>query len=295
MPDVIRGLWVAAATPLDATGAVDRDALVRHCQGLIAGGCDGVALFTAAGEGPSFAAAERLAAVEALLQAGIASARIALGTGCPAIPDTVALTRGALALGLTHALILPPYYFRDATAEGIEDAFAAIIDGVASDRLRATLCHAPQDCGVKVPAAALGRLRARYGRLVAGVVDSTGDIAGFQAFRHAAPACGGVVGAEVEIARALALGGSGAISAMANVVPGLVRGMFDGPAGEVAMRKACDLLAGRPFIPALKSVLAARCGDGAWRAVRPPLRPADAAAGARIAAALTVIEARRAA
>ena len=103
------------------------------------------------------------------------------------------------------------------------------------------------------------------------------------------------------IAPALALGGTGTISAMGNVAPGLVRATFDGPtlfdslASEAALRKASTLLDGMPFIPALKSVLAARSGDGAWRAVRPPLRPADAAAGARIATALTAIEARRAA
>jgi hypothetical protein len=58
------------------------------------------------------------------------------------------------------------------------------------------------------------------------------------------------------------------------------------------MRQARALLDGPSFIAVLKSVLAARTGDGAWRAVRPPLRPADATIGARIAAAL---EARRAA
>jgi 4-hydroxy-tetrahydrodipicolinate synthase len=301
MDDVIRGLFVAAATPLDPAGAVDQEALVRHCQGLLAGGCDGVALFGITGEGPSFASRERLAAVEALLQAGIPAARIVLGTGCPAIPETVRLTREALALGLRHALILPPYFFRDVAEQGIEDAFAAIIDGVASDRLRATLHHIPALCGVGVTAAALGRLRARYGRLLAGVHDSSGDLAGLRAFRQAAPECACLVGAESEIARARALGATGSIGAMANLVPGLVRAMFAGPPGqdhsgdEAALRKACALLDGMAFIPALKSVLAARSGDGAWRAVRPPLRPADAAAGARIAAALTAIEARRAA
>ena len=301
MHDVIRGLWVAVATPLDAAGAVDHEALVRHCQGLLAGGCDGVVVFATTGEGPSFAMPERLAAVEALLQAGIPSLRIALGTGGPAIPETVALTRGALALGLMHAVILPPYFFRDATGQGIEDAFAAIIDGVASDRLRATLHHSPLVSGVAVPPAALGRLRARFGRLVAGVLDGTGEIAGFRAFREAAPACGCLVGSAVDIAPALGLGGTGTICAMANVVPGLARALFDGvagfdaPAREAALRAACALLDGPAFIPALKSVLAARSGDGAWRAVRPPLRAADAAAGARIAAALTAIEARRAA
>ena len=301
MHNVIRGLWVAVTTPLDAAGAVDHEALVRHCNGLLALGCDGVVPFGPTGEGPSFTKHERLAAVEALLQAGIPSPRIALGVGCPAIPETVALTRAALALGLRHVVILPPYFFRDAPEQGIEDALAAIIDGVASDRLRATLHHCPQLSGVAVPAEVLARLRARYGRLVAGVQDCTGDIRSFHVFRQAAPACGCLVEAEVDIARALALGGSGTISAMANVVPGLVRAMFDGmagfdaPAREVAMRAARALLDGVAFIPALKSVLAARSGDGAWRAVRPPLRPADATAGARIAAALTAIEARHAA
>ncbi len=296
MHDVIRGLWVAVATPLDAAGAVDREALVRHCQGLLAAGCDGLVAFGITGEGPSFAIQERLAAVEALLQAGIPSGRIALGTGGPAIPETVRLTRDALALGLMHVLILPPYFFRDVAEAGLEDAFVAIIDGVASDRLRATLHHIPEVAGVGVPAGVLGRLRARYGRLVAGVLDSSGDIASFRAFRQAAPACGCLVGAEVDIPRARALGGTGTISALGNVVPGLVRAMFDNPAKmDATLRKACILLDGQPFIPALKSVLAARSGDGAWRAVRPPLRPADAAAGARTAAALTAIEARRAA
>jgi 4-hydroxy-tetrahydrodipicolinate synthase len=293
MDDVIRGLWVAVATPLDAAGAVDHDALVKHCQWLLASRCDGLALFGTTGEGPSFGSSERLAAAEALLQAGIPASRITLGTGCSAIPETVALTRGALALGLMHVLIVPPFFFRDVTEEGIEDAFAAIIDGVGSEKLRATLYHIPQVAGVPVPAAALGRLRARYGRLVAGVKDSTvtGDLANFRDFRKAAPECGCVVGLEVDIWRSLELGGTGSINGMSNVVPKLVRAMFEGPGAEPFMRKAANLLAGLPFAPAVKSALAARTGDAAWRAVRPPLRPVDAAVGARIAAALAEIEA----
>jgi 4-hydroxy-tetrahydrodipicolinate synthase len=328
MHDVIRGLWAAVVTPLDPAGAVDRAVLVRHCQWLLASGCDGVALFSTIGEGPSFAASERLASAEALLHAGIPASRVALGTGCPSVADTVGLTRGALVLGLTHVLILPPYFFRDATEPGLEDAFAAIIDGVASARLRATLDHIPHVSGVAVPAGALGRLRDRFGALIAGVhdgsfmsrgmarhdgsgahngtgrqdrsgagdptggQDGTDDLVAFRAFRAAAPACGVLVGAEGDIARALALGGTGTICALANIVPGLVRAMFDTPPGEAAMRQAQALLNGPVSIPVLKSVLAARTGDGAWRAVRPPLRPADAITGARIAAAL---QARRAA
>src|SRR4051794_24970347 len=98
MPDAITGLWAAATTPTDSAGIIDRAALARHAQRLIRWGCDGLVLFGSCGEGPSFSIAERLDAAEAVLRAGVAPAKLALGTGCPAIADTIALTRGMLAL-----------------------------------------------------------------------------------------------------------------------------------------------------------------------------------------------------
>jgi 4-hydroxy-tetrahydrodipicolinate synthase len=292
MADRIAGLWVAMATPLDADGRVDHASLARHGLWLLRQGCDGLVPFGTTGEGPSFSAAERLAATEALLREGVRPDRIALGTGCPAIPDTIALTREAMALGLTHALILPPYFFRDAPDAGLEDAFDAIVHGVGSDRLRATLYHIPQVSGVAIPPAVLGRLRARFGAIIAGVKDSTGDFASFQAFRAAAPEVGALVGAEVDIARALAAGGLGTICGMANIAPALVRGMFASAESEGAMRAACALIDG-PFIPCLKAALAAQTGDAAWRSVRAPLRAADPGLGARIAAGLARLRERQ--
>ncbi len=131
MPDAITGLWAAATTPVDTAGAIDHAALARHAQRLLRWGCDGLVLFGSCGEGPSFSIAERLAAAEAVLRAGVAPARLALGTGCPAIADTVALTKAMLGLGITRTLLLPPYYFAGVSPEGIEDAFAAVLDGVA--------------------------------------------------------------------------------------------------------------------------------------------------------------------
>jgi 4-hydroxy-tetrahydrodipicolinate synthase len=283
------------ATPLDAEGGVDHAALARHGRWLVEQGCDGVVPFGTTGEGPAFSAAERLAGAEALLKAGIPADAISLGTGFPAIPDTVALTRQALGLGLTHALILPPYYFREVTAKGIEDAYAAIVEGVASDRLRATLYHIPAVSGVPVPPEVLARLRQRFGKVIAGLKDSDGDFSVFVEFRKSAPDCACVTGSEDQIARALGAGGTGTISGMANLVPDLVRAMFAGPAAEPIMRAAIEPILSGDVLPNLKATLAALTGDAAWRAVRPPLRPADPAVGARIAAALQELRARRAA
>lgn len=285
MTNAVAGLWVALATPLDATGAVDHGALARHVRLLMERGCDGVVPFGTTGEGTSFSASERLAAVEALLAAGIPAERIGLGTGMPAIPDAVALTKAALSLGLAHALVLPPYFYRDVTEAGLVDAFAAYLDGVGDDRLRATLYHIPQTSGVALPPASVATLRARYGHLVAGVKDSSGDFAQFRAFRAAAPEVAVCVGNEADIGRALAEGGVGTICGMANLVPDLVRAMFTDPGAAEPMRAAIGLIRG-PFVPVLKSAMAAMTGEPAFGRVRAPLVAAEAGIGERIAAEL---------
>ena len=288
MTDCIRGLWSAMTTPLDADGAVDHALLARHGKFLIENGCDGLVPFGTTGEGTSFSASETLAAVETLLKSGVPADKIALGTGCPAIPDSISLTREMMGLGLVHAMILPPYYYRDVTEQGIEDAFAAIIEGVASDRLRVCAYHIPQISGVPTPAPALGRLRVRYGAVMAGVNDSTGDWNSFLAFREHAPEIGSLVGSEVLIDRALAAGGVGTICGMVNIVPHLVAAMFKGSAGTADMTAACGMIE-QPFLPVIKSILAAQTGEAAWRSVRPPFRPVDASVGIRIARAMAAI------
>jgi len=289
MSDTITGLWAAATTPADAAGRIDLAALARHAQRLLRGGCDGLVLFGSCGEGPSYSISERLAAAAAVLHAGVAPASLAMGTGCPAIGDTVALTKGMLSLGITKTLLLPPYYFAGVSPAGIEDAFAAVLDGVAEPRLSACLYHIPQVCGVPVPAAVLGRLRARYGATVSGVKDSSGNYADFLAFRAAAPDVASLIGDERLLVRTLAAGGQGTICGMANLTPRLMRRLFHDPAAQAAIEQACAPIDG---IPLLKAVLAVMTGEPIWRNVRPPLRAADADTAARVAAMLEALENR---
>ncbi|WP_167407102.1 dihydrodipicolinate synthase family protein [Bradyrhizobium forestalis] len=273
MMEAIRGFWVASATPLAADGGVDHARLAGHAKHLFSKGVDGVVLFGTTGEGTSFNAAERIATIEALLKNGVAADRIGIGGGFPAITDSIALTRAVLGLGLRHVLLLPPYFDRNVTPEGIEDAFAAIIDGAADDRLRAYLYHIPQVSGVAIPTTVAASLRKRYGQRVAGLKDSSGDFKQFQAFRAAAPELAITVGNEADITRAIAAGGAGTICGMANVVPELVKGMVDGKEIEARMQAAIDVVVKTPSLVAtLKAILAAQTGDTGWLRVRPPLR-----------------------
>ena len=273
MTEAIRGFWVASATPLAADGSVDSAKLAAHAKQLFGKGVDGVVLFGTTGEGTSFNVTERVATIEAVLKAGVAPERIGIGGGFAAITDSIALSRAALGLGLRHVLLLPPYFDRGVTAEGIEDAFAAIIDGVADDRLRAYLYHIPQTSGVAIPSSVAANLRKRYGKQVAGLKDSSGDFKQFQAFRTAAPELAITVGNEADITRAIAAGGAGTICGMANVVPELVKGMVEGKDVEARMQAAIDVVLKTPsFTATLKAILAAQTGDAAWLRVRPPLR-----------------------
>jgi 4-hydroxy-tetrahydrodipicolinate synthase len=284
---MVSGLWAASATPVAPDGSIDHPARADHAQRLIQRGCDGLVLFGTSGEGPSFSIAQRLAATEAVLRAGVPAMKLALATGCPAVVDTIAMTKASLALGITQALLVPPFYFAGAPDQGIEDAFAEVIDSVADNRLSACLYHIPQVSGVGVPASVLERLRTRYGSIVAGVKDSSGDFESFLAFRRAAPDATVLVGAEVLIARALAQGGGGTICGMANLVPSLVRRMFDGSEAEADMQEACDHVDG---IPIMKAALAEMTGEPIWNRVRPPLRAADEAAARRAAVVLSRLE-----
>ena len=273
MTEAIRGFWVASATPLAADGSVDSAKLAAHAKQLFGKGVDGVVLFGTTGEGTSFNVAERVATIEAVLKAGVAAERIGIGGGFPAVSDSIALSRAVLGLGLRHVLLLPPYFDRSVSPEGIEDAFAAIIDGIADDRLRAYLYHIPQTSGVAIPTTVAASLRKRYGKVVAGLKDSSGDFKQFQAFRAAAPELAITVGNEADITRAIAAGGAGTICGMANVVPELVKGMVEGRDVEARMQAAIDIVLKTPsFTATLKAILAAQTGDAAWLRVRPPLR-----------------------
>jgi 4-hydroxy-tetrahydrodipicolinate synthase len=288
MAEQITGLWAAMATKLHADMSIDIPGTLRHGQWLLDNGCDGLVPFCTTGEGPSFSGAERLATTEAFLKAGIAADKIALGTGTASIPDTIAITKGMLALGVTKAMVLPPFYFRDVDAQGIEDAFAAIIDGVGDAALRVTAYHIPQVSGVPVPPAVLGNLRRRFGTIVAGVKDSSGDFNNTLAFMREAQGVGVLTGDETAIANLLDAGGVGTICGMVNLVPHLVRAMFNGHSGTEAMKTACACLHA-PFFGVLKATLAAQQNDPAWLTLRAPLRGVDPALGARAAAKMAAI------
>ena len=297
----LQGLWCATLSPLDSRGAFDAARLATHAQRLFASGVDGIAPFGTTGEGQSFSVAERRAGLDALLSAGIAPKRMLAATGCAALPDAIELTRHALSAGCAGALVLPPFFFKDVTDEGIFAAYARLIDGVGDDRLRLYLYHIPQVSGVGLSVAMVSRLAAAYPAIVAGVKDSSGSFDNSRALVAALPGLSIFVGHEPHLPQLRKVGGAGTICGIANLYPRLMRRLYDSsldpnPGAELPLIESVIAALMRfPIFGALKSLQAELSGDESWRALRAPLLPlstADARALSQAVAAAGIVSER---
>lgn len=285
----VRGLWCALLTPLARDGGVDHARLVAHARTLLAQGVEGVAPFGTTGEGQSFAVAERHAGLDALLAAGIPAARIVAATGCAALPETVALTRHAVAAGCAAALVLPPFFWKDVSDDGLFAWYATLIEQVADPRFKLLLYHLPQVSAVPLSVDLVARLAAAFPGTVAGVKDSEGNWAHTSALLERLPRLAVLVGHEPHLPRLMRAGGAGTICGVANLFPGLVRALLapDATAADEARIAAfLDIAFRQPLMAGFKSMLADQRSDPGWLAVRPPLVPLPDAQRAALRAAL---------
>lgn len=282
-----RGIYAAAVSPFRADGTLDANKLVAYCQHLLTdGGCDGVAPTGTTGEGTSIAMADRLALPGAFADAGIASDRVIIGTGAPASGDCLALTKAACDAGYTNVLVLPPYYYKSPSDDGLYAYYANLIEGVGRDDLRVYVYHFPQMSAVPLSVDLVTRLKADFGPLIAGLKDSSGDFAQSAAFMKAT---GGIdadfdvfPSSEAMLWDGLALGSAGIISGSTNAFGAKAQTALkapEGPARDDAMDqvKAARAVAGKyPLMAAMKQVEAWRSGDDTWTRMAPPLVPLTA-------------------
>lgn len=289
------GVWVPALTPLSAALEIDFDRHIRHVRWLLDRGCHGVTLFGTTGEANSFSVYERKRLLEQTLEADVRPERIMVGSGCTALSDTVELTRHAVESGVEKVLMLPPFYYKGVSDEGLFRSYAQIIERVGSERLRIFLYHFPRLSTVPLGHALIERLMAHFPDTVVGFKDSSGDGASTRSLIEAFPALAVFPGTETLLVDALEIGGAGCITATANINPAGIRSVYDSwRAGDDAVtglqaeistvRQAIE---GYPMIPALKYLVADMLSDPAWRIVRPPLVELDESSGATLAKRLT--------
>jgi len=275
----IEGVLAPVITPFRKDLSPDADRFARHCRWLMKSGCAGLAIFGTNSEANSMSVDEKLELLDALVHSGIPAAALMPGTGHCALSDSVRMTREAVRLGCGGVLMLPPFYYKGVSDEGLFRNFAEVIERVGDERLRVYLYHIPPVSNVPISLELIERLIARYPGIVAGVKDSSGDWSNTKAMldRFKDRSFDVFAGSEVFLLDNLRHGGKGCITATGNVNPGAIDQVYrrwkdadaDGlQAGITATRKIVQKVA---MIPALKAIVAHFGNDPQWRAVRPPL------------------------
>jgi 4-hydroxy-tetrahydrodipicolinate synthase len=236
--------------------------------------------------------AERMALLDRLIEAGIPAQKLMPGTGACAMTDATILVRHAVDHGCGGVLMLPPFYYKGVSDDGIFAFISGVIDKVGSSALRLFLYHIPPMAVVGFSLDLVGRLIRAYPETVVGLKDSSGDWSNTAALLDRFPGFAVFPGSEVFLLDGLRKGGAGCITASGNVnVPGIKR-VYDnwrGPQAESLQAEITTLrqaLQAYPMVPALKRIVAHYHNDPAWAAVRPPLVPLDEAQSASLIADL---------
>jgi 4-hydroxy-tetrahydrodipicolinate synthase len=290
-----RGVLVPALTPFHPDLAVDDRRFVDHCRWLLEEGANGLAVFGTTSEANSLSTAERVSLLEQLIENGISPGVLMPGTGCCALPDTVALTRHAVERGCFGVLMLPPFYYKGVSDDGIFASIAEVIQRVGDTRLRIYLYHIPPMAGVGFSMALIERLLKNYAGVVVGLKDSSGDWKNTHALLEAFPGFEVFPGSETHLLDALRIGGAGCISATANVnvaaIGRLTREWRSSDADAIqqqisAVRAAVQKY---PMVAASKAILSKLQDEPGWDVVRPPLRSLAADAKAQLFASLEAL------
>ncbi len=286
-------LFVPAITPFAADLSVDTARFVTHAKALIANGAHGLAPFGTTSEANSLSVEERMTALDALIDAGIDPEQLIPGTGCCSAADTIALSTHATQRGCRGVLMLPPFFYKGVSDEGVFNGYAQVIEGVGPD-LRVYLYHIPQMSGVPITLALIERLIERFGTQIAGLKDSAGKWDNTAAVIAAFPQIDTYSASESLIPQNVAAGGAGCISASLNVNPSGIRALVDGLNGpnhdalHAQVSAVRTIFEGVPLIPAIKTAVAAQTGDLSYARVRPPFTDLSAEHSDAIAEAVRI-------
>lgn len=268
---IATGAWAAALTPLNQDLGIDAGAYVAHAQSLMAKGAAGIVALGTTGEANSFSLDERRALIAAIRD--LPKQQVIVGTGCCSAPETVALTRTALEHGFANVLMLPPFYYKGVSDEGLFRAYARVIETVNDPKLRVLIYDIPPQTGFALSVDLLRRLRDAFPATVVGVKNSSGDWSAMEATLKALPGFQTFAGSEQYLLATLRAGGPGCISAVANINVGKLAEIVASRSDDQQDRATQTRKALQPFptIAALKEIMAHATGRDAWRTLRPPL------------------------
>ncbi|MBX9464378.1 MAG: dihydrodipicolinate synthase family protein [Aquamicrobium sp.] len=271
----MKGIVAAVPTPVDENGRALKEAFLEHCGWAMANGCDALNVLGTTGEANSLGVAQRKH-VMAWAAEAFDAGKLMVGTGLPALEDTLDLTRSAAEMGYRVALVLPPFYYKPVSDDGLVAWYEALDRALGDTPIQVYFYNFPQMTGVPIPVDVVARLAKANPQRFAGIKDSSGDLAYCRALVKAVPGLKVFPSSETALGEAKEAGFAGCISATVNISAPLCAALVEkGDENGLAARigKLRSDIASQPLVPAVKYLVGKRSGDAAWLRVLPPFVP----------------------
>jgi len=289
-PLELSGVIPPTVTALDRDEELDLAGTAAHARFVVDRGAAGVFPLGTNGEFATLDPAERDRVVGAVVDEVGGEVPVIAGVGAPSTKGTVARARAAASAGVDGVVVVTPYYYAldDDAAVGHYRAVADAVD------LPVYVYHIPGRTGNHLSIGAMERIAAIDG--VAGCKDSSKDVPWLGQVIDRAPELTYLVGSDSLLYAGLATGCSGAVSAVANVFPGLVVECFEAyDRGEEARAREIQstvyevrtALKDGPYMAGVKTALSLREEGPDPGPLRSPLRRMDEPGRRRLREALT--------
>ncbi|NOK59282.1 MAG: hypothetical protein GFH27_549283n259 [Chloroflexi bacterium AL-W] len=268
-------LFTALLTPFTSGGEVDLSAIPPHVRWLEEHGVHGIVPCGTTGEGPSLSFAERQAVIDTVLQHR-GKLRVIAGTGCVALPETIALTRYALENGAEAALVIPPFFFKNLSDAGLLASYRQLCETLPQSG-QLVLYHIPPISQISISTGVIDGLLESHPQHIYGIKDSSGDATHTAMLIQRYPQLHIFDGAASVFAQTLQDGAAGGIFALANIFPEAMADIISAHANGIStdavqMRVVAIERAFQPYVPieALKALFP-RITDLPSMSVRTPL------------------------
>ncbi len=277
----IHGTYCAALTPLNTDYSINKELFLEHCSNLLSQGLDGLAIFGTTGEGNSFNVNEKIEAVNYLIDNNIGADKLIPGTGQCSVSDTVIYSKAIAKLKVKAVLVLPAFYYKNVSNEGVVEYYKRVIEEVGETDLKYILYNIPQVSGVSIGLEVIEQLIKLFPNNVVGMKESSGNLDNMLKIIKYFNNFSLFSGSDSLALKVCHRGGAGAITACSNISGKLLNYIINNYKKESEIKNfqllqqlqeqiRKTLLLHEP-ISVLKAFLSAKNHNENWNKVNPPL------------------------
>lgn len=281
----IKGVFCAALTPINEDCSINLNSYLSHCQWLLKQKLTGLAIFGTTGEANCFNIEQKIQALEFLIDNNVAPDLLVPGTGQCSIIDTVRFTKKCSTLNVRAVLVLPSFFYKGVSEEGVIEYYKRVIEEVEDNDLQYILYNIPQTSGVPITFDIIEKLIKLYPNNIVGMKDSSGNLDNMLKVTKFFNGFSLFSGSDSLALKVTKHGGAGAITATTNISGRLLSFIINNFKNESEIdnfhelqslqEKIRQTLFTHEPISALKAFMSVKYNKSEWNRVNPPLQKID--------------------